>query len=366
MNIYVNSRLLATTDQSGITVYIKELYSRLVILNKNTKFYFIQPKGKIFFKNTITLFSLPTILGNFIFDFIYPLFIFDKNSKLNIYHATTNVLPIFKPKNTRYILSVYDLSFKVNKEIYPLIYQLYFDLMLKHSVKIADKIITISENTKSDLVKYYNVPSGKISNIYISASNDFEVVNKDSKIIPEPYVLVLAGHPTRKNLHGLLEAFSKCQSKNKLNLVIAGKIQDPNLIELDSTISKLSLRNKVIITNFVSLKDLKNLYANCEFFVYPSFYEGFGIPVIEAVKSNKLVLLSNTSSMSELLPQEHEFYFNPYNIDEISVKIDLAYSIDKSKKDKIIKRSRNFIKKFSWDICAIDTIAIIKNYEKAL
>jgi len=365
MNIYVNTRLLATTDQSGITVYIKELYSRLLKIDKSNTFYFFQPKGKIFFENTQTFFLLPSLIGNFLFDFIYPLFIFDKSSKKKLYHATTNVLPIIKPKNTKYILTVYDLSFKINKQVYPLIYQLYFDIMLKHSLKIADEIITISENTKKDIIKYYNIPADKITNIYISGSDEFEKINTDRRKIKDPYMLVLAGHPTRKNIKGLLEAYSRCNSKDKLKLVIAGKIHTENLKKLSDFIKSLEISENIIITGFLPFKELKNLYANCEFFVYPAFYEVFGIPVLEATKSNKLVLLSNTSSMTELLPKDYIFYFNPYDINDIKENIDKAYLLEKNKKNKIIKKSNEYIKKFSWDICAKETLKFFKNITNA-
>lgn len=361
MNIYINTRLL-NTQSSGITIYIKELYSRIINFDLTNRYFFLQTnKGEVYFKNTVKIFSLPTLVGNFLFDFLYPLFIFDKKSESNIYHATTYVLPFYKPKNTKYILTIYDISFKVNKNVYPLIYQLYFDFMIKHSIGIADKIITISENTKKDLIKFYKAKPEKIQTIYISCSEDFAKYTSTAKLINESYIMALAGHPTRKNLKNLILSYKNSSIKDKIKLVIAGKIYDNPKKELLSFICRHGLERNIILTGFVSFEQLKNLYRNCLFFIYPSYYEGFGIPVLEAIKSNSLVVLSNTSSMVELLPSNYPLYTNPYDNSDITSKIELAYNLTPVEKKELLIKCSNFIKMFSWDICATKTLKLINN-----
>jgi glycosyltransferase involved in cell wall biosynthesis len=204
-------------------------------------------------------------------------------------------------------------------------------VVLKHWGKIiarkAQAIITVSENSKKDIVKMLKVPDGKIEVAPNSVEDRYQPVSdfkaleriKKKYEITKEYIFNLGNLKPHKNISGLLKAYSQLSSnlKDKYQLVIVGK-KERYFNALANLAKELQL--DTLFIDYVQDPDLPALLSSAEFLVFPSFYEGFGIPVLEAMACGCPVVSSNTSSMPEVLG-DAALFFNPYHVEEMSLAI---------------------------------------------
>jgi glycosyltransferase involved in cell wall biosynthesis len=228
----------------------------------------------------------------------------------------------------------------------------------KFAVQKARKIIAVSKNTKKDLAKFYNLPEEKISIIY----NGYEKrVHTGSKFQApgSKYILYVGTLQPRKNVQTLIRTFEKFHKTNPdFKLVITGK-KGWLYKEIFSLVKDLHLEKSVIFTGHVSEDELTGLYRNAFCFVLPSLYEGFGIPVLEAMSYRCPVICSNSSSLPEV-GGDAALYFNPQ--DEIQLLNQLKrLKGDPKLREELISRGLKRIKLFSWQKSAKETLEVIKS-----
>jgi len=211
-------------------------------------------------------------------------------------------------KKTKFILTVHDLSFEFFPEFSTLRQRLWHKIINpKKQCQRADTILVPSENTKRDLVDYYKIPAEKIKTIYPGLSSIFaNPVSEKEKIkikynLPQHFILFLGTIEPRKNILGLIDAFEKSYSSLPLpySLVIAGAPGWKNKKIYERT-EKSPLKDKIKFIGYVESEDKPALYASASLFVYPSFYEGFGFPVLEALASGVPTITTNRSSLPEI------------------------------------------------------------------
>src|SRR5690606_38678428 len=214
-------------------------------------------------------------------------------------------------------------------EVFPETYSKLRYLFLKYkvpkSIKRADHIISVSEFTKSEIIKFYKIPAPKIS--AIQEAIDLKKFNSDcaseSSIINDTFILSVGHIEPRKNYLRLISAFIEFKSNHpdeKIKLVIVG--QPANGFQ--DFIKMAEKHPDIIYLNFVELPDLLWLYKNADFFVMPSIYEGFGFPPLEAAAMGTVSAVSNVSSLPEICG-DSAIYFNPRNKLEISEAIKSLY-----------------------------------------
>jgi glycosyltransferase involved in cell wall biosynthesis len=231
-----------------------------------------------------------------------------KKYKIDLLVAPNILVPIVNLNGVRCISIVHDVIPKVYKEYYPFFYKLYLSIFLPLSLNKSDRIVTVSELSKNDIAKYYDIPKNKIRVVYNTASDIFKQRDKSNEIqirlneenyFPKKYLLYVGVIEKRKNIFGLIKILDLLKEKgSELELVIVGKpgYDYKNLHpELD--------KRKKSIKHFKYLEDetLAYVYNNAFAFIFPSFYEGFGIPPLEAMQSGIPVLTSNTSSLVEVV-----------------------------------------------------------------
>ena len=212
----------------------------------------------------------------------------------------------------------------------------------------ANRIIAISEYTKKDIIDILNIAPEKIDVIYHGTS--LRPSQEHNLPLPEQYILFVGDRTFYKNFQALLEAFSIVhQTNKKIHLVCTGKPFS------DSELQQISNYN--IASNIIQIatkdKDLNELYSRALLFVYPSYYEGFGIPILEVYACNCPVTLSNTTCFPEIAGDAGAF-FNPYSINSIADTIINVIS-DKSKRTKLIKAGQERLKLYSWEKAARET-----------
>lgn len=242
----------------------------------------------------------------------------------------------------------------------------------KKLAKRVSAIITDSKNSKKDIIKIIGCPSEKIFSIYLASGKEFKEIKSPISLgrikaeyeLSENFILYVGDLNWNKNIEGLVRAFKKCKIKN-LKLIFAGEsFKNENLVELrglKSLIDKLDLKDKVRLLGFVPTRDLVAIYNLATLYVQPSFYEGFGLPVLEAMACGCPVLSSNKASLPEVGENAVE-YFDPCKKGDLERK--LGYLINNFNKLKYLKeKGLEQVKKFSWKKTALETRKV---YEKVL
>lgn len=228
----------------------------------------------------------------------------------------------------------------------------------------SDRILAISETTKRDIVDYFNIDPNKVQVMYLAADKVFRKIKvldqkffSDKYNIKRPFILYIGGLDYRKNVLGLVKAFNFLVKDNKLdyNLVIIGKDVSrknmPEVLEIRKFIEAEDLLSKVKLIDFVENDDLIKFYNLAQIFVLPSFYEGYGLPVLEAMRCGTPVACSNISALLEVAG-DAVVYFDPNDSKDMAKKINLLIE-DQDLKDTLRNRGILRAKKFSWTKAAI-------------
>jgi len=269
----------------------------------------------------------------------------------------------------RNVVTIHDLIHKVNPEWFSRRELLLIDLPVSNGIRKANKIITVSESAKRDVMKYYGVKDEDIAVTLEAADVSFRPIQdtlllenlKKKYTIDTEFILYVGVLFKRRNIARLLEAFTMLrEDKNiKHKLVIAGP--GKKYFSLDQLIDKFGIRNDVIYLGYVEQDDLPLLYNAASFFVYPSLYEGFGLPVLEAMSCAKAVITSNVSSLPEVIG-DAGLLIDPVNTEELYHAL---YLLSKNTvlREKLGAMALERSKLFSWDEMARQTVKV---YEKAV
>lgn len=346
-------------QRSGVGVYTYELARRL---NSNTE---ISYSGNVFnFMNKLNIekelselsFSINTNLAMpyGVYRRIWKYLPISYNrlfhSKADIYHFFNYIVP---PRiKGRVITTIHDLAYLLYPETMDPKNLKRITDDIEYSINRSDVVIAVSEYTKQLILEKYDVPESKVKVIYNSFSISKEVTSYDilkSKYdLFEPYILYVGNLEPRKNISRLIEAFSSLKHNEKIphKLVIVGQ-KGWLFDDIFKTLEDIGIKDDVIFTGFVDDKDKTSFYKNADTFVYPSLYEGFGIPILEAMAMGTPVVCSNTSSMPEV-GGDAAVYVDPLSVDSIAEGIWSVLS-DKELADSKIKLGYEQIKKFSWD-----------------
>lgn len=287
-----------------------------------------------------------------------------KKFDLDIIHNPSQI-PTYVKAKQKYILTVHDLTpFIVPSESKfgrPTIHKILFPRTLRN----ADKIIADSYNTKKDLINYFKIPADKIRVIYLAASEKFKPLdNQGIYTFKEKYgfnfsfILYVGTLEGRKNIPFLIKSFYEFRKKSQnVKLVIAGK-KGWKYKNIFSMIDELNLNNEIIFTGYVPEEDLPGLYSSADLFVYPSIYEGFGLPPLEAMACGCPVITSNISSLPEVVG-DAGIMVDPYNVDELSSAMYKVLNDSVLRKD-LVTKGLNRAKMFNWEKCAKDTINVYR------
>jgi len=294
--------------------------------------------------------------------------------KLDLFLSPAHSVPLYCPFKS--IAVIHDLAyFKFREYFTKFDYFMLSKLTTNIAIKNASHLIAVSKSTKNDIVKYFDIPSKKISIVYqgfnskIYYPQNLQEIN-DIKIkygIKNNYIIYVGTLQKRKNIVRLIKAFERMKKNDKIsdNLVIVGKcgwLYD----EIFEIVKKLNLDKEVIFTDYVPLNDLPTLISGAKFYILPSLYEGFGIPILEAMACKVPVIVSNTSSMPEVCQNAGLLINNPYSVEEIYQKMKRLY-FDNNLRNRLSKKGLKRARDFSWEKCAQETINIIKKtiYENA-
>lgn len=283
--------------------------------------------------------------------------------RLDVFHTPIGAVPLLA--RTPSVVTVHDLAFLKYPDQLPASRRAWLVAATRLSARRAAKIITVSQATANDLKEWLNVPDDRIQAIPLATSGKVERVEGKSLDvfqmkwdIDRPYVLAVGTLEPRKNLPTLLRAFARIKDDIDHQLVLVGP-EGWLTGELKSTLEELNLGDRVRLTGFVSDEELGGWYSGADLFAFPSYYEGFGLPSIEAMRCGAPVLCANNSAFPEvvgnagvLIPAEDENAWSDSMLDLLQ---------DESKRDEL--RTLGFARanEFSWERTAQETYDVYED-----
>lgn len=292
----------------------------------------------------------------------------------DVLFAPAHVLPLIRPKKS--VVTVHGLEYERLPERYPFFFRKYLRRATKFSCRAAAKIIVPSESTKKDLIEFYGVPPEKISVVYHGYNNSAAEPKSASADADFPYFLYLGRIESKKNVGGIIRAFEICKKKRSLfmsppgawfcginglphKLVLAGG-DGFGAEKLKKQIEKSRFSTDIVLKGYVSEEEKAALLRNASAFVFPSFYEGFGLPILEAQAAGVPVLTSNLSSMPEVAGEGGALLVDPKKVEEIAEKMYKIVS-DENLRKKLVAEGLKNVGRFSWKKCAEETLRVLTN-----
>ncbi|WDF62892.1 glycosyltransferase family 4 protein [Flavobacterium sp. KACC 22763] len=285
---------------------------------------------------------------------LFPFYLLKDN--LDLLHSLGYVGPVFCP--TKHIVSILDLNYKRHAESMSYSKKVLLGSMVKLMSIFSNKIITISEFSKKEISEGLNVKGNKITVTHLSGSNDqyenrFDIDIKSLYNIKSDYIIAFGSPSSHKNIMGLILAFSDLQKKcSNVILILVG--HQHNNKELQDYIISLDLKEKILFTGFVPDEHIFPLISASKLFVFPSFYEGFGIPLLDAQSTGTPVACSIAASLPEV-GNDGALYFNPNNTSEMEAVM-LKILKDDSVREDLIKKGLINRGGFSWKKTAEKTL----------
>ena len=250
-----------------------------------------------------------------------------QKERVTIYHGLSHELPFNIAESIKKIVTIHDLIFFRYPQFYNPIDVAIYKAKVKHACTVADKIIAISQQTKEDIVNYLSVDESKIDVVYQGCHPNFNVRHSSDEIsqiklkynLPQQYILNVGTIEERKNLIVLIKAMALMPKESRLPLVVIGK--QTKYFDLVFTKAKsLGVLHDIHFLNGIPFIDFPGIYQGASLFVYPSLFEGFGIPLVEAIESNIPVITSVGSCFREAAGPD-TVYISPDNEEELAFQI---------------------------------------------
>ncbi|QUH22624.1 glycosyltransferase family 4 protein [Methanobacterium alkalithermotolerans] len=295
------------------------------------------------------------------------------DESISILHNLDNLGPFLLKNNNnnnnkKFVLTVHDIAPVLLPQIHSRIMRFNFNNILPKLIRNSDSIIVPSTSTKKDLISEFEINKSKINVIHLGIDKTIffpreantDILKKYG--IDRKYLLYVGGDNPRKNLKNLIKSFIDIYQDIDYNLVLIGPINKKNLLSLIKSFSDnfQDVLNRIIIPGYVKNDDLPILYSSASAFVFPSLYEGFGFPPLESMACGTPVIVSDNSSIREIVGNAGLFIKNPLNSNEISEKIIQIAENDKLK-FKLKKRGFKQVNKFNWDTAVLKTIKLYDN-----
>lgn len=288
-----------------------------------------------------------------------------EKERLDLFHSPTSTIPMVRKCPT--VVTIFDLFTKINPSWFPAKVTIPLNILTGYAARHADLIITISESTKNDIIKYYNVLPEKIKVTYLAKDDVYSPIDDEEALrsirskynIKKDFILYVGSLFLFRNIPALLKAFSVLVHEKgvDVNLVLVGR-QFWQQFDLRELIDKLDIQEHVIYLGYAPYNDLPLLYNAAEAFVYPSLYEGFGIPPLEAMACGTPVITSNIASLPEVVG-DAGILINPYSIDSLVEGL-YRVLIDKDLQKELRRKGIERSKLFTWDKTAQATLEAYK------
>lgn len=362
MNIGIDASRAFIGEKTGTEIYSHELIRHLVrIENPGHRFLIYVRKGVKVDLDLPSHFSIREIGGNFLWTQFHLSREMLKR-EADVLFVPSHAVPFIHPRRTA--VMVHGLEFRMFPKCYSLRERIILEANTLLSVNLAAKIIIPSQNTKSDLVRIYKVDPEKIKVINHGVDNPKNI--SGTKNNNKFSVLFIGRLEKRKNIIGMIRAFeefikgAKDPDRLEINLILAGK-EGFGFKEIKKKVDCSPYKDKIIMPGYVTEEEKRKLYEQADLFLFPSFYEGFGIPVLEAMSRGVPVICSNTSSLREIA-EGAALLVNPKDMHEISSAISNLFD-DSGAREELARKGIERAGKFNWEKCANETMDALTDWQ---
>ena len=291
-----------------------------------------------------------------------------RKNPVDIY-LTQYITPFFVPRSIKIATIVHDLSFNFFPQLIKFSDLLFLKTLIPFSLGRADKIIGVSQFTRDEIIKFYQLKPEKVDYIYNAIGEEFLNSNisqaekeavREKYQLPENFILYLGTLQPRKNIPQLVEAFNAIKAKlGDTKLVLCGNLEAHNADrQIEKTVKKYALEKEVVFPGFIDEQNKVVVFSLAQVFVFPSLYEGFGIPPLEAMSQNAAVLCSDIPSLREIAG-DGAVFFDLRSLDDFSEKL-YAISTDNELRSRLIRLGQERIGFFDWEKSANKILAIFE------
>ncbi|GAA0177805.1 glycosyltransferase family 1 protein [Clostridium sediminicola] len=369
MKIGIDGRAAYWYRGTGIGTYTYELIYSLSKFNKE-EFIIYSPKDTIAkcYKNSNLKYKYINQYSKNIFweDVNNPIYI---NNDVSIFHTPQNGIGSPFKEDCKNIITLHDI---IPSRMPETVSDCYMNIYRKEMPRILEKtngIITVSQFSKNDIIKEFNFPKEKIFVTHLANEHIYKRLDtkkcksilKNEYSILGNYILYVGGFSPRKNILGLINAYSmyiaQCPNSNTKLLIVGHKGKSYSIYK--QRVEKLHLSDKVIFTGYIPVKHMPIFYNAAKVLVYPSFYEGFGLPPLEAMSCGIPIVSSNVTSIPEIIG-DAAHYINPYNTDELFLAIKEVLN-NNELRNKLVKRGFEKCKEYTWKKTAQKTLDAYKS-----
>ena len=295
-----------------------------------------------------------------------------KRLDVNLYHSPNFMISLLIPRTIKVVITIHDLIPWKFPNYTPRArktkFNWLFKLILKRAARRADKIIAVSHNTARDICECLGVPAEKIKVVYNSIGPEYfaplDIADNTNARDPDKslndYIIFVGRADPYKNLAGLVRAYQQLVKKYNIThkLLVVGEL-DPRYPEVPELVNEMGLEEKVIFYGYVEQKELMNLYRRASVLVMPSLYEGFGLPVLEAMVCGIPVIISDTPSLVEIA-KDNALAVNPRDINKLAGAIYKIIS-DKDFAGKLAEKGKRYANEFTIERMAKETVAVYES-----
>lgn len=333
MELLFDGRILTHTTYTGVENYAKNL---LDAFKSKLSINIAQPKTtNRYLAHLWTHLILPFKSGDILF-------------------CPANIAPVFVPKSKKLVVTIHDVAFLTYPKSFSRLFRFYYKLIMPIIIQRADKIITVSEYSKQEIEEFYPKAKGKIEVIYLGLNEKFK---KSDNRIKKKQILYVGSMNERKNFKSIINAFELFDNR-EYKLLMVGNFSSNFALD-DESISVLEQAKKNVnieLRSGVGDDELIMLYNESRLFVFSSFYEGFGLPILEAMACGTPVICSNVTSIPEV-GGDAVVYCDPYRVEDIKEKIKLVLYNEVLQKD-MIQKGLQRVKTFSWENSAAEHLKV--------
>ncbi|MDS0528119.1 glycosyltransferase family 4 protein [Clostridium sp. SHJSY1] len=364
MKLLIDSRSINLHSGSGIGTYTKNLVSNLLDIDKNDNFNLIWTGNELdeYNRSNVDITHISGRYGGFYEAYYIPNLI--KNKEIELYHIPQNGIGFPFDYNLNVVVTIHDLIPFIMPETVGIGYLNRFLKDMPKIIEYTKGIITVSEFSKRDILRFFpSFPEEKIFVTPLATNTQYKPLSKNhcKKYLKEnyqiegPYILYVGGFSKRKNVKALITSFASIHKdlKKPHKLLIAGSLRDEGEL-LKTLVNSLGLQDTIIFTGYLPDEVLPIFYSGSEAFVYPSLYEGFGLPPLEAMSCRTPVITSNLTSIPEVT-SDSALLIDPLNSDELEYSL-LKLLNDESLKEEFREKGYKKSLQFSWTKTAQKTI----------
>jgi glycosyltransferase involved in cell wall biosynthesis len=368
MRIGINGRFLVA-KRTGVQRAAYNLISTLVRIDRDNQYFIFTGQDQVgrpeWDYENVHVIPSPlrpneNIRNHFWEQFTLP--ILAKRYQVDFLHSPANVAPLFYRGKS--IVHIHDLCFVVNPQWYSFSFRTLYNLIIPRLAKKATKVITNSNNSRNDLLQFCNLSADKVSLVYWAVDETFlqdgdqspPTIGLEGVKTKEDYILYVGSLEPRKNIRTLIEAFEKLRDDHpelKTKLILIGG-ESPLFAHVRLNVKHYN--DDVIFKGFIDDKTLRHYYRQAALVAYPSLYEGFGLPPLEAMASGTAVVTSMTSSIPEVVG-DAAIKVNPNMPDQLAEAM-ASILMDRKLRDHLIEKGYQQVKKFNWYRVARNTLAV--------